>query len=68
MLDKAGGVFVTHLGFSFSSGLALGPYGLWKDVVFSGEFIHSDSNDLVSKALFVCQLTPLIDSYSKSHY
>lgn len=77
-LYKAGGGFVAHLGFNISNGLVLEPYGLWKDVVFSCEFIHSDNNDLVSKALFICQLacvelqpkllTPLIGSYSKSHY
>lgn len=59
MLDKAGGVFVTHPGFRISNGLVLGPYGLWKDVMFLGEFIHSNSNDLGSKALFICQLTCL---------
>ena len=58
-LYKVGGGFVTLLGFRISNGLALEPYGLWKNVVFSGEFIHSDNNDLVSKALFICQLTCL---------
>ena len=42
-LYKAGGGFVTHLGFTISNVLALEPYGLWKDVVFSGEFIHSNN-------------------------